>query len=210
MIKMKRKTMKRKCSYCRIIFSFKVKDLKLSKNQKRNIEYTTYTINCPFCYATKEVFINHTPYKVFNNILGIKGSELEFNILKSNPSILFEKVKEISEIVKFQLKNKKITYNNIRLVLLQNNYETKYERYVYLYLKTFNEYLVSNSRKSRIEMIKSTKINIKNNNAILDKIISKNIVNQLVSNDLHYNNKNLYYYTIFLFTILFISILIFF
>ena len=202
--------MKRKCNYCKIIFSFKTKDLKLSKNQKRSIEYITYTINCPFCYTTKEIFLNHTPHKIFTDTLGIKGSKLEFDILKSNPSILFKKIKEISEIVRVQLKNKKITLNNIRLILLKNNIETKYEKYVYLYLKSFNDkFLTSNPRKSRIEIINSTKETIKNND-ILDKIISQNIVKQLVSNlDYPKNNKLLLYFiSLISFTFLLISILI--
>ena len=59
--KMKRKNMKRKCSYCKIIFSFKTKDLKLSKNQKKNIEYTTYIISPS---EKRKVFSNTNPIKL--------------------------------------------------------------------------------------------------------------------------------------------------
>ena len=69
-----------------------------------------------------------------------------------------------------------------------------------------SKYLISNPRKSRIEMIKSTKESIENNNDILDIITSKRIISQLVSNNTSKNN--IYYYLILWIEIILIIVLL--
>lgn len=62
-----------------------------------------------------------------------RKNELEFNILEQYPNKLLERVKIISKEIKENLK--RITHDSIKASLLLNGYNTKYEKYVYLYLK---------------------------------------------------------------------------
>ena len=99
-----------------------------------------------FIYQDKDKGLETTfmiPYKIAKNyfpifdtyeiIEPIKKSKLEFNILKSNPIGMLEKIKEISEIIKPKLK--KITHDSLKSALLFNGFELGYEKFLYIYLK---------------------------------------------------------------------------
>jgi len=89
------------------------------------------TFILPFSKAKKYFPI----YNTYEIVEPNHKQELEYNLLLQYPSRLLEKVKEISKIVKDKLKNRKITHDSIKAILLLNGYKTSYEKYIYLYLK---------------------------------------------------------------------------
>jgi len=82
-------------------------------------------------YKMAEKYFNYyNTYEVVNSHLKAK---LEFEVLKDDPVGMIKKLKEISKIIKPNLK--KITHDNINIALLLNRYELSYEKYIYYFLK---------------------------------------------------------------------------
>ncbi len=72
-------------------------------------------------------------YDTYEIVEPNQKQELEFTLLQQYPNHLLEKVKEIAEVIKGKVK--KITHDSIKASLMLNGYNTKYEKYIYLYLK---------------------------------------------------------------------------
>ncbi|GAH49272.1 unnamed protein product, partial [marine sediment metagenome] len=83
----------------------------------------------PFDIA-KKYFKYYNTYEIIDSYL---KSKLEFELLKDDPIAMIEKLKEISKVIKPDLK--KITHDNINIALLLNRFDLGYQKYIYYFLK---------------------------------------------------------------------------
>lgn len=88
-----------------------------------------FRFTIPYKIAEK-YFDYYNTYEVIDSHLKAK---LEFEVLKDDPIGMIEKLKEISKVIKPNLK--KITHDNINIALLLNRFELSYEKYIYYFLK---------------------------------------------------------------------------
>ena len=90
-------------------------------------------INClvlPFDKA-KQYYKYYDTYEI---VEPYEKGKLEFQLLQSNPKLLFDTSKKIALKILKEFKDIKPTHQNVKIALMSNGFDKNYEPYVYAYL----------------------------------------------------------------------------